>query len=155
MLLFIAHTHLHIVLSLWLSFLTHKVSKSPKSETNLKIAIIKFYLVREVKQKGHLKNQYFLHYTAYTVIIMLQLSWNWHPSFWHHLIENARASVPSRPPTNEFAGPPHCEARHLLHWLHYETGLLWGAPIHKHMLLPGLWLYYDEIVRGPTHKHTI
>ena len=32
--LFISHTHLHVVLSLWLSFLTHKVSKSQKSETN-------------------------------------------------------------------------------------------------------------------------
>ena len=32
--LFISHTDLHVVLSLWLSLLTHKVSKSPKSETN-------------------------------------------------------------------------------------------------------------------------
>ena len=32
--LFISHTHLHVVLSLWLSFLTHKVLKSPKSETS-------------------------------------------------------------------------------------------------------------------------
>ena len=55
---------------------------------------------------------------------MLQLSWNWHPSFWHHLIEHARASIPSRPPMNEFVRPPRCEACHLLHWIHYESGLL-------------------------------
>ena len=32
--LFISHTNLHVVLSLWRSLLTHRVWKSPKSETN-------------------------------------------------------------------------------------------------------------------------
>ena len=32
--LFISHTHLHVVLSLWLSLPTHRVWKSPISETN-------------------------------------------------------------------------------------------------------------------------
>ena len=45
--LFISHTHVHVVLSLWRSLLTYRVWKSPKSETNFWKECIK-----AIKTKG-------------------------------------------------------------------------------------------------------